>query len=179
MGPNPGVPAERPMGQSAAGANGDYPDREMATHFFSGPDYSMLDDWPYPGDAAANEKALEDSLARTRQLLKNAVEIAFVEVHRSPQETRIEVNLQSKLAGHGFPTGFTSERQAWVQVTVKDHMAGSNLRARLDSRDLEIHSQEVREGRVASTTNSSTFNRRTLWRQDNSTPGCRGNGVPI
>ena len=168
MGPNPGTPAERPMGQSAAGASGDYPDREMASHFFSGPDYSMLDDWPYPGDPAANEKALEDSLARTQQLLENAVEIGWVVVHRSPNETRVEINLKSKLAGHGFPTGFTSERQAWVQVTVKD----KNGRVRFESGDLDYygdlrdsHSREVREGRIQLDNQLVNFQSKNLLRQ--------------
>lgn len=168
MGPNPGVNAERPMGQSTEGLEGSYPDRELSSHFFVGPDYSMLPDWPYPGDAEANATAKEESLARTRKLLKNAVEIGFVQPHISPQETRIEVNLRSLLSGHGFPTGFTSERQAWLHIKVTD----SRGVVTFESGDLDVygdlrddHSRAVREGVVDKDKYLINFQSKNLLRQ--------------
>ena len=120
MGPDPGVVSERPTGPSAEGAPGEYPDRSLASHFFVGPDYAMIDDWPFEGDEEANATALAESLARTQKLLENAVKLTHVIVHPDGDKIRVEVNFESKIAGHGFPTGFTSERQAWLSVTVTD-----------------------------------------------------------
>ena len=168
MGPEPGVPSERPIGQSTEGLANTYPDRELASHFFVGPDYSMVSDWPFPGDEEANQNALAESLKRTQRLLENAVEIGFVQAHQSPNELRIEVNLRSTLAGHGFPTGFTSERQAWVHVKITD----ANGKVTYQSGDLDAygdlrddHSRAVREGQVQKDTDLVNFQSKNLLRQ--------------
>ena len=168
MSPNPGVNAERPMGQSAETGSGTYPDREQASHFFTGPDYSMLEDWPYPDDPEANALVKAEGLARTKKLLKNAVEIGFVRVHSSPQETRIEVNLRSLLSGHGFPTGFTSERQAWVHIKITDAQGvvtyeSGDLDSYGDLRD--DHSRAVREGTISKDRHLVNFQSKNLLRQ--------------
>jgi len=152
MGPNPGVPAERPMGPSAAGDPGVYPDREQASHFFSGPDYALVPGWPFGEDTEANEKARIESLERTLQLLKNAIEINSVDLQTVAGDLQIEVNLKHKGLGHGFPTGFTSERQAWIAVTVTDNTGAvvfqsGDFDSYGDLRD--VHSREVKEGSVA------------------------------
>ena len=96
------------------------------------------------------------------------MEIRFIQVHESPQETRVEVVLESKLSGHGFPTGFTSERQAWVQVTVRDangtvRFQSGNLDDYGDLRD--AHSREVREGTATLDRQLVNFQSKNLLRQ--------------
>ena len=151
MGQTPGIPGERPKGPSAAGDPGVYPDREQASHFFAGPDYSMVANWPFPNDAEANEKAFTESLERTQTLLENAVKIGFVNLRTINDELQIEVNLKVLVNGHGFPTGFTSERQAWIAVTV----TGQDDQILYQSGDFDrygdlrdAHSREVKEGTI-------------------------------
>lgn len=151
MGPTPGKMVERPRGPSAAGDPGVYPDREQASHFFVGPDYSMVTNWPFQGDAEANEKAFTESIERTQTLLENAIEIGFVNLRTIDDELQIEVNLNVLVSGHGFPTGFTSERQAWIAVTV----TGEDGQTVYQSGDFDsfgdlrdAHSREVKEGTI-------------------------------
>jgi hypothetical protein len=149
MGPDPGRPADRPSGPSADGDPGDYPDREQASHFFVGPDYSLVPDWPFGEDEAANQVALSESLARTEKLLKNAIQISFVKLNPIGDKLQIEVSLNTLVKGHGFPTGFTSERQAWIEV----HLTDANGDSLFKSGDLDsygdlrdAHSRAVKEG---------------------------------
>jgi nitrate/TMAO reductase-like tetraheme cytochrome c subunit len=151
MGPNPGKPDERPMGPSAEGDPGDYPDREQASHFFVGPDYALVPNWPFGEDTEANQNALAQSLIRTEKLLQNAIKIAFVKLRTTENTLQIEVNLNVLVQGHGFPTGFTSERQAWLQVQVTNADGDSlfksgDLDPYGDLRD--AHSRAVKEGSV-------------------------------
>jgi hypothetical protein len=64
---------------------------------------------------------------------------------------RIRVDVRSKFAGHGFPTGFTAERQAWVALTVCDPSgvvvySSGDLDQNADLRD--EHSHDVLTGRL-------------------------------
>jgi hypothetical protein len=79
-------------------------------------------------------------------LLKNAVELSDVEMDRSGEKPILSVTMQSLTSGHNVPTGFTSERQLWLDVVVKN-TAGIVLfsSGQLDSYgDLyDLHSWEV------------------------------------
>lgn len=118
MGVTPGVAGERPMGPSADGAVGSYPDREQASHYFTGPDYSLIDEFPYPDDLEASAAEQEASLQRSLTLLKNGAKISAIDVRQDPEHFRVNVALVSRVNGHSIPTGFSSERQMWVELVV-------------------------------------------------------------
>jgi len=115
----PGVDVPREMGPSAVSYEGDvYPDREITSHRFVGPDYSVLDDFPYPDDLEASARAQEEYLGLVQMLLENAVEIRDVSNRYvySSGEYNLDVSLASLTDGHQVPTGFTAERQLWIEV---------------------------------------------------------------
>ena len=124
------------------------PQRHLTNHTFAGPDYSLLPDtefpskldWMYEVDYRCYEKltpyrqkTLDDLRRKNRaqleiarqqryQLLRNA---AYISVHAPARacpgdRIHVRVDVTSKTAGHSFPTGFTAERQAWVQIVVRD-----------------------------------------------------------
>jgi hypothetical protein len=124
------------------------PLRHLTDHTFAGPDYSMLPDtefphkldWMYETDyrqwdqltpyqqksltelRRANRKQLQIASAKRYELLRNGAEIR---VHAAGEACTdnllpVRVDVRSKVAGHSFPTGFTAERQLWVEITVVD-----------------------------------------------------------
>ncbi len=149
MSTQPGVPAVRPMQPIAQEDGRTYPDRPHASHRFIGPDYSLLDDFPYPDDLDASAAAQAEQLEQIAALLAAAVRIRTVEGQVQGQSLALTVELESLTPGHRVPTGFTSERQLWVALRVEDadgavvYQAGDldgdgNLR--------DSHSLDVQEG---------------------------------
>jgi len=156
------------------------PDRHLSNHSFAGPDYSLLPDtefpykldWMYETDYR-NIQNLTDyqrrtltqlrvrnrmQLAKARelrlQLLRNA---AYLSVSHPEQEKaggrfNLHVEVTSTTAGHNFPTGFTSERQVWIEAIVTDPSGGvvfvsGDLDANGDLRD--EHSYNLESGKIA------------------------------
>ncbi len=154
MGPIPGMPVkpmDRPWGKAAVVPGIDpcqLPDRQLSSHAFVGPDYSLLPDtefpekldWMYEQDyrqqsqlTPHQHKTLQDlrisnrvqlSKARSQryELLKNAakISVAHPECASIGEKVRVHVDVTSTTAGHNFPTGFTAERQVWVEVHMTD-----------------------------------------------------------
>ena len=116
MSPTPGITGGRSWGPSAVVEGQNYPDRELATHRFIGPDYSLVDDFPYPDDLQASAQAQAWTLGQIQILLENAVELDGLQLYRNGSAVRVSVALRSLTPGHRVPTGFTSERQLWVEV---------------------------------------------------------------
>jgi len=150
MGPTPGVVSERTRGPSAKLDGYIYPDREQVSHRFVGPDYSLLDDFPYPDDLEASAAAQEELAEQIQVLLENSVHIASAQVAGSGSARTLTVALESLTSGHNVPTGFTSERQLWVEVEVtKDDevvFSSGDLDSLGDLRDK--HSWEVLAGDI-------------------------------
>ena len=153
-----------------------FPDRPLSNHSFVGPDYSLLPDtefpykldWMYEKDYrdTANltlhqQKTLTQLRIRNRkqlakardlrfELLKNAAKISvdhpeFVKANR---KLKVHVDVTSTTAGHNFPTGFTAERQAWVEVILRDEQgrvvfASGDLDKNGDLRDEHSHAVEA------------------------------------
>ncbi len=124
------------------------PQRHLTDHTFAGPDYSLLPDtefphkldWMYEVDYREYEKLTPhqkwtlNDLRRTNrrqlriadqkryELLRNAANITV----RAPasastgERIKVRVDVTNKVSGHNFPTGFTAERQAWVEIGVYD-----------------------------------------------------------
>ncbi|QDT35137.1 hypothetical protein Mal48_44120 [Thalassoglobus polymorphus] len=156
------------------------PDRPLSSHTFSGPDYSLLPDtefpekldWMYEKDYRDTKNLTphqketltllriknRQQLAKARNerytLLKNAAKISVDHPYRaSPRDKmKIHVDVTSTTAGHNFPTGFTAERQVWVEVRLVDPY-GKQVFASGDfddNRDLrDEHSHAVEAGLLA------------------------------
>ena len=118
MGPTPGVPSAREVGPIAVVEGLALPDRPLSSHRFVGPDYSMLADFPYADDLAASAEAQADMVGQIQTLLSNAVHIE--DASYSALDGVLSVVVESLTPGHNVPSGFTSERQMWVSVTVID-----------------------------------------------------------
>ena len=151
MSPTPGRPADRPMGPIAVVAGEVYPDRPLSSHRFVGPDYPMIDDFPYPDDLDASALAQADYLDRVQQLLENSVHLASASAEVVDGEVQLAVVVESLTTGHNVPTGFTSERQLWLDITVFDDRGeicgrSGDLDSNGDLRD--IHSEPVLAGKV-------------------------------
>jgi nitrate/TMAO reductase-like tetraheme cytochrome c subunit len=122
MGSVPGQPSVKSVGPIAVVDGQTYPDRELSSHRFIGPDYSLLDTFPYADDVDASSIAQEEMFTQIQQLLQNAIHIA--DIRQSEEEingqihTVVEVDIESLTAGHNVPTGFTSERQLWIDITI-------------------------------------------------------------
>lgn len=163
----PGVPADR------------LPKRYLTDHTFAGPDYSLLPDtefpekldWMYEKDyrdfeslSKYEKETLVEQRKRNRyqlgiadqkrfEVLSNAAElhVSAPQTARCGEKVDVDVTVESILAGHSFPTGFTAERQAWVAVTVWDEQgnvifASGNFDENGDLRD--EHSRAVLENKV-------------------------------
>jgi hypothetical protein len=135
MGPEPGKPFARTEYTVDYIVDPDIfpnaPKRYRSNHRFTGPDYSMLkafgksdlglDDAKF----AALEKQLE---AERGTLIRNAATMrVWHPSHAAPgRKLPIRVSVTNSGAGHNLPTGFASERQLWLEVTVTD-AAGKRL----------------------------------------------------
>lgn len=119
MTPNPGVVTPKERGPIAVVAGQSYPDRDISEHYFTGPDYAVVDDWPYDS-ITENQANFEAGLERTNILLQNSIEIDSMQSSIRQGALNIEIVLESLVDGHNVPTGFTSERQLWLEVTVRD-----------------------------------------------------------
>jgi len=155
------------------------PLRHLTDHTFAGPDYSLLPDTEFPhkldwmyevdyrdqANLTAHQRRTLDTLRRTNrrqlaiasakryELLGNA---AVLHLDAPPtaeagDRIKVRVDVQSKFSGHNFPTGFTAERQAWVELTLYDpggsivYQSG-DLDANGDLRD--EHSHLVEAGKI-------------------------------
>ena len=138
MGPEPGVPAERSIGKAAVVDGIQLPQRPISSHRFIGPDYSLIDNFPY-ADPTASAEAQAEMKTQIDTLLKNAVHITDVSTDEGPDQTTLNVVIENRTSGHNVPTGFTSERQLWVEVEVKEDgetvFASGDLDAEGDLRD--------------------------------------------
>lgn len=152
MGPEPGAVSQKVVEPIAVVGSTAYPARERSTHRFVGPDYALVDDFPYPDDLAASAVAQAEALDRIEILLKNAARISDLQLGMDQGQAVVDVTLESLVAGHRVPTGFTSERQLWLDVTVRDAAGAVLLRSGdLDSYgDLrDTHSWDVHAGDAA------------------------------
>lgn len=155
------------------------PTRPLSDHTFAGPDYSLLPDtefphkldWMYETDyrdpesltphqrqtltrlRIGNRRQLEIAQAKRYELLKNAAKISVrhPDTQTAGEWMKVHVDVTSTVAGHNFPTGFTAERQAWVEVLLTDPFgntafASGDLDHNGDLRDQ--HSHDIETGRM-------------------------------
>ncbi|MDH3719778.1 MAG: cytochrome c family protein, partial [Planctomycetota bacterium] len=155
------------------------PLRRLSDHTFAGPDYSLLPDtefphkldWMYEVDyrkfaqltpyqqktltdlRRANRKSLRIASEKRYQLLRNAARVSVQAPATADcgQAIKVHVDVTSITAGHSFPTGFTAERQAWVQITVVDPHGQAVFRSGDLDRNGDLrdeHSHAVEAGKI-------------------------------
>ena len=155
------------------------PLRPLSDHTFAGPDYSLLPDTEFPykldwmyetdyrhlaGLTEYQRKTLTELRVRNRmqlakarsqrlQLLKNAarIHVTHPQTAAAGSKVKIKVDVESLTAGHNFPTGFSAERQAWVEIRVTDQQGrllfvSGDLDPNGDLRD--SHSHYVEKGKL-------------------------------
>ncbi len=151
MSPTPGRVSPREVGPIAVVSGETYPDRELSDHSFVGPDYSVLESFPFPGEEGVEARAAYD--LQIQVLLENAVTLnSLVVDDQGVDNTFIHVGISSLIDSHRVPTGFTSERQLWVELEVLDDtgevvFTSGDLDELGDLRD--THSSQVQSGEVS------------------------------
>lgn len=122
MGDLPGTLGSEVRGVSGLDEDGEPydSDRVLVSHRFVGPDYSLVDAWPYPDDLERSAQVQADNLARVEELIRSSAHFVDARGVESDGVLNVELDLESTTIGHRFPTGFTSERQVWIQLTVFD-----------------------------------------------------------
>lgn len=103
----------------------DAPPRPRTSHTFTGPDYSLVQAFAQ-SDLGLDDKAFAQHTALLEQqrvtLFKNAATMAVGNPASvgAGQTMHVTVAVTNTGAGHNFPTGFTAERQLWLEVIVTD-----------------------------------------------------------
>jgi hypothetical protein len=171
MGSEPGVVSERTIGPAAFVDGEPGPDRVLSNHSFVGPDYSLIDGFPFPDDLEASARAQAAYLVQVQNLLGNAAELDDLDIilDESGEIGSLSITVRSLTSGHRVPTGFTSERQMWLAVTIED----SDEQVVLQTGDLDSfgdlrdeHSWDVKSGAVALDSSLVNFQSEniTSWR---------------
>lgn len=119
-----------PAGSYAEGETTVYPrpryvfEREqVSTHYFTGIDVTLVD-FPGQDDEARDENGnVIGQIQRRRVLMESAAEISVSapEVAIPGETVPIMVHVTNSGTGHNLPSGFSQERQVWVELIVKDN----------------------------------------------------------
>src|SRR5580658_643107 len=85
--------------------------KNVATHWFNGGNVALLNHFEQPENAQ-----------RSRDLLKRAASIAFVDLPEfvAGKDAIVKVQVTNKGAGHKLPSGFPEGREMWIDFTVTD-----------------------------------------------------------
>lgn len=110
------------------------PKRVITSHKFTGPDYSVLLSFDKAAQVSlglgdADFKRHEENLELDREtLIRNGatVHVSNPSAVQPGHRMNVEVAVTNTGAGHNFPTGFTAERELWVEITLLDS-AGKRL----------------------------------------------------
>ncbi|MEK6549092.1 MAG: multiheme c-type cytochrome [Nitrospirota bacterium] len=130
MGPVPGKPSERPVGEIAQVAGVELPKRPLSDHSFTGVDYHWTDDYPFRGKGGVapddrtkkrNVKIQADLAKKRQELMRNAAKLHVSgPASLAPgSKASLAVRIENTFTGHHFPGGFPW-RQAWVEVKYTD-----------------------------------------------------------
>ena len=100
----------------------DVVERRVSTHYFTGVDIAMI---PFPGQDVAGVDSHGLPIGqeqRRRELLKSAATMVVTTPSNVTAGTvlPVVVNVTNVGAGHNIPSGFSQERQMWIELSVKD-----------------------------------------------------------
>jgi nitrate/TMAO reductase-like tetraheme cytochrome c subunit len=151
----PGQPYQKKVTGPAAIIFGfDLPDRPLSDHSFTGPDNHLINSFPYHDKPEETARIQQNYLEKKKYLLQNCANVEIVAPHAVSAKSKfqVEVKVTNTRAGHGIPTGFTAERQVWIEIVVKD----AKNRVLFESGDLDNNKDlrnhlnpRVKDGNVA------------------------------
>jgi nitrate/TMAO reductase-like tetraheme cytochrome c subunit len=149
----PGQPYQKKvMGPAAIMFGVKLPDRPLSDHSFIGPDNHLIDSFPYPDNPEETARIQRAYLEKKKYLLENCATVEIVAPDKvSPaSEFQVEVQVTNTKAGHGIPTGFTAERQVWIEIIVRDAkdrvlFLSGDLDSNKDLRNSHSHAVKVGE----------------------------------
>jgi len=149
----PGVADQKKVkGPAAIMFGKEMPERLLSDHSMIGPDNHLIDNFPYPDNLDENARIQRAYLEKKNYLLQNCASLEIIapdKVSKS-SEFPIEVKVTNTGAGHGIPTGFTAERQVWIEIVVKDAddnvlFVSGDLDSNKDLRNSHSHAVETGE----------------------------------
>lgn len=160
MSPDPGRPVPREKWPKDYIADStifpDLPKRTRTNHAFTGPDHQVVTNAAKKRLGLSDEE-YKDYIAKYEkdrlQLFRNAAGLSVQQPSEvAPGGTlRVVATIKNRFTGHNLPTGFTAERQVWLEVLLRDARgkllyASGDLDKNGDLRD--GHSLEVEHGTV-------------------------------
>ncbi len=95
--------------------------RQVSTHNFTGVDVALIDDFPGQDSVGTNSYGLPIGQVDRREALLKAAASMQVDVPASVAAEgilSIAVDVTNVGAGHNIPSGFSQERQMWIELTV-------------------------------------------------------------
>jgi len=119
----PGKPNQKKvLGPAAMIAGVDIPERPISNHSMIGVDYHLVDFFPYANNPGESSKIQREYMQEVYELHKNSAKME-VEVPDSitpGSQFNAAVHVTNAGAGHHLPSGFTVERQVWIEIIVRD-----------------------------------------------------------
>jgi hypothetical protein len=107
------------------------PARQVSSHYFTGVDVALVD-FPGQDDAGLDAHGLPASQRQRREDLLRAACTLRLELPAAAQAAGmlpVTVAVTNTGAGHNVPSGFSQERQMWIELTVTDADGASIYRS--------------------------------------------------
>ena len=101
--------------------------RRVSTHYFTGVDVALIDDFPGQDSVGTGSYGLPIGQIDRREALLKAAATMQVNAPASAaagEILSIAVDVTNVGAGHNIPSGFSQERQMWIELTVNDANGG-------------------------------------------------------
>jgi hypothetical protein len=119
----PGKPGQKKaMGTAAIIFGVDLPQRPISNHSMIGVDYHLVNYFPYADNPVETARIQREYMQEVYELHKGSAKME-VEVPKSVtpgSQFQAAVHVTNVGAGHDLPSGFTVERQLWIEIIVKD-----------------------------------------------------------
>ena len=99
------------------------PKRRKHLHTFTGVDYHLEDNLPYPGNhdkAGKNKEIQAEAITQTKALLAIAAAIKIDQV----SSNSVELSVLNLATGHHLPAGFAFARETWIEVSASTKSEG-------------------------------------------------------
>ncbi|HEY7536207.1 MAG TPA: multiheme c-type cytochrome [Thermodesulfobacteriota bacterium] len=119
----PGIPGQKKVvGPAAIIAGVKMPERPLSNHSMIGVDYHLVDFFPYPNNPGETERIQREYMQEVYELHKGSaqMEVESPESVTPGTEFQVAVHVTNTGAGHYLPSGFTVERQLWIEIIVRD-----------------------------------------------------------
>ncbi len=113
---------KKAMGTAAIIFGVDLPQRPISNHSMIGVDYHLVNYFPYVDNPVETTRIQREYMQEVYELHKGSVKME-VESPKSAtpgSQFQVAVHVTNVGAGHDLPSGFTVERQLWIEIMVRD-----------------------------------------------------------